>query len=296
MSIRCRISDAARSISVAPRQRRLGLDCQNGFTSSSTRSTSLPQKVLRNSKCPVTAMVLSFPGPWLLATGSGRADLTNVAYSQAVPVGRGQRRSRVKTARKTEFSSFVLSLFAILLSQDHRARVRSLRARCLDRGAPIHLVQQTLGHASVATTGRYLHARPRGQLGPLSRGVAGHARRHTSQLRAPGQRGTQGRCPCKWSAMACALYQRRMFPAAANWTPEPTYSGRPRRAGRFHVMAELGHSALPTSASICEADQLFLANVESINVALAAAVKGRRHGNRAALRLWQLDGRPPLRG
>ena len=30
----------------------------------------------------------------------------------------------------------------------------------LDRGAPIHLVQQTLGHASVATTGKYLHARP----------------------------------------------------------------------------------------------------------------------------------------
>jgi integrase len=30
----------------------------------------------------------------------------------------------------------------------------------LDRGAPIHLVQQTLGHASVATTGRHLHARP----------------------------------------------------------------------------------------------------------------------------------------
>ncbi len=30
----------------------------------------------------------------------------------------------------------------------------------LDRGAPIHLVQTTLGHASVATTSRYLHARP----------------------------------------------------------------------------------------------------------------------------------------
>ena len=30
----------------------------------------------------------------------------------------------------------------------------------LDRGAPIHLVQQTLGHESVATTSRYLHARP----------------------------------------------------------------------------------------------------------------------------------------
>ncbi len=30
----------------------------------------------------------------------------------------------------------------------------------LDRGAPISLVQATLRHASVATTGRYLHARP----------------------------------------------------------------------------------------------------------------------------------------
>jgi site-specific recombinase XerD len=33
-------------------------------------------------------------------------------------------------------------------------------SHALDRSAPIHLVQATLGHASVATTGRYLHARP----------------------------------------------------------------------------------------------------------------------------------------
>ena len=33
-------------------------------------------------------------------------------------------------------------------------------SHALDRGAPIHLVQATLGHVSVATTGRYLHARP----------------------------------------------------------------------------------------------------------------------------------------
>ena len=33
-------------------------------------------------------------------------------------------------------------------------------SHALDRGAPIHLVQQTLGHRSVATTGIYLHARP----------------------------------------------------------------------------------------------------------------------------------------
>lgn len=33
-------------------------------------------------------------------------------------------------------------------------------SHALDRGAPIHLVQSTLGHSSVATTGKYLHARP----------------------------------------------------------------------------------------------------------------------------------------
>jgi len=30
----------------------------------------------------------------------------------------------------------------------------------LDRGAPLHLVQQTLGHSSIATTEKYLHANP----------------------------------------------------------------------------------------------------------------------------------------
>ena len=34
-------------------------------------------------------------------------------------------------------------------------------SHALDRGAPIHLVQATLGHASIHTTGRYLHARPK---------------------------------------------------------------------------------------------------------------------------------------
>ena len=36
----------------------------------------------------------------------------------------------------------------------------SYATHALERGAPIHLVAATLGHASVATTGRYLHARP----------------------------------------------------------------------------------------------------------------------------------------
>ncbi len=33
-------------------------------------------------------------------------------------------------------------------------------SHAIDHGAPLPLVQQTLGHASIATTGRYLHARP----------------------------------------------------------------------------------------------------------------------------------------
>jgi integrase/recombinase XerD len=33
-------------------------------------------------------------------------------------------------------------------------------SHALDHGAPVHLVQATLGHRSVATTSRYLHARP----------------------------------------------------------------------------------------------------------------------------------------
>jgi integrase/recombinase XerD len=33
-------------------------------------------------------------------------------------------------------------------------------SHALDRGAPPHLVQQTLGHASLQTTSRYAHARP----------------------------------------------------------------------------------------------------------------------------------------
>ena len=33
-------------------------------------------------------------------------------------------------------------------------------SHALDAGAPIHLVQSTLGHSSLATTSRYVHAKP----------------------------------------------------------------------------------------------------------------------------------------
>jgi integrase/recombinase XerD len=33
-------------------------------------------------------------------------------------------------------------------------------SHALDRGAPVHVVQSSLGHASLTTTTRYSHARP----------------------------------------------------------------------------------------------------------------------------------------
>jgi integrase/recombinase XerD len=36
----------------------------------------------------------------------------------------------------------------------------ALASHALDRGAPIHVVQATLGHSSLTTTSRYSHARP----------------------------------------------------------------------------------------------------------------------------------------
>jgi hypothetical protein len=44
-------------------------------------------------------------------------------------------------------------------------------SHALDRGAPIHLVQATLGHASIATTGCYTHAPTQGRLGQVPDGV-----------------------------------------------------------------------------------------------------------------------------
>jgi integrase/recombinase XerD len=39
--------------------------------------------------------------------------------------------------------------------------LRHAHASCaMNRGALLHLVKETLGHANIATTGRYLHARP----------------------------------------------------------------------------------------------------------------------------------------
>lgn len=41
----------------------------------------------------------------------------------------------------------------------------SCASHSLDRGAPIHVVQSTLGHSNLATTGRYTHCKPRESAG-----------------------------------------------------------------------------------------------------------------------------------
>jgi integrase/recombinase XerD len=47
---------------------------------------------------------------------------------------------------------------------EERVSAHWLRHACashaIEGGAPLHLVQQQLGHTSLAVTGRYLHARP----------------------------------------------------------------------------------------------------------------------------------------
>jgi site-specific recombinase XerD len=55
-------------------------------------------------------------------------------------------------------------LNGLLMPQNVRGSMQPFRhahaSHALDRGEPIHLVQATLGQASVSTTGKYLHARP----------------------------------------------------------------------------------------------------------------------------------------
>src|SRR5713101_9626275 len=60
----------------------------------------------------------------------------------------------VKTLEKSGWQAPLLAV------GKHHSLRHAHASYALDRGAPIHLVQATLGHSSVATTGRYLHARP----------------------------------------------------------------------------------------------------------------------------------------
>jgi len=95
---------------------------------------------------------------WKLVNG-----LRGVQAAQADPVFRSRKRK----------NGGVLQPLAVLRVVRQAARRAGIElavsphwfrhahaSHALDRGAPIHLVQATLGHASITTTGRYLHARP----------------------------------------------------------------------------------------------------------------------------------------
>ncbi|MBV8883585.1 MAG: site-specific integrase [Chroococcidiopsidaceae cyanobacterium CP_BM_RX_35] len=71
----------------------------------------------------------------------------------------------IRTTEAASLPSATAHFFALLPSKvAAKVSAHWLRhahaSHAMDRGAPVHLVKETLGHANVATTGRYLHARP----------------------------------------------------------------------------------------------------------------------------------------
>ena len=66
------------------------------------------------------------------------------------PISRGGVWSQVKKAAKRVDLAHV---------SPHFLR-HAFASRCLDAGAPLHVVRQDLGHASLNTTSRYVHAQP----------------------------------------------------------------------------------------------------------------------------------------
>jgi integrase/recombinase XerD len=101
-----------------------------------------------------TRVVFLPPGVWSqLAPLKGTASLDAPVFASRS--GKPLERSRV--TRIVRDASRRAGIIANVSS--HWLR-HAHASHALDRGAPIHLVQATLGHRSVATASRYLHARP----------------------------------------------------------------------------------------------------------------------------------------
>ena len=101
-----------------------------------------------------TRVILLSPATWKALMGLGsetRPDDPVLRSRKGGPLDTSQVHRLVKAAARRAGLSGDVS--------PHWLR-HAHASHALDRGAPIHLVQQTLGHASVATTGVYLHARP----------------------------------------------------------------------------------------------------------------------------------------
>lgn len=102
-----------------------------------------------------TRIVLLSPNTWRLVQALHDAAEPDAFVFRAQPSGKGLSLTQAHRIVKRAAARAGLSadVSAHWLRHAHASHA-------LDRGAPIHLVQATLGHASVSTTGRYLHARP----------------------------------------------------------------------------------------------------------------------------------------
>lgn len=102
-----------------------------------------------------TRIVLLSPNTWRLVQALQDAAEPDAFVFRAQPSGKGLSLTQAHRIVKRAAARAGLSadVSAHWLRHAHASHA-------LDRGAPIHLVQATLGHASVSTTGRYLHARP----------------------------------------------------------------------------------------------------------------------------------------
>jgi len=132
----------------------------------------------------------------LYATGARISELCKLPWKAVTPkedegghihvIGKGNRSRSVLVSPQTFSLVWSLSeshpkeMLVFGITDNHARRVVKAAARraelpeetsphwlrhahishALDRGAPIHLVQTTVGHSSMATTGQYAHARP----------------------------------------------------------------------------------------------------------------------------------------
>jgi site-specific recombinase XerD len=111
-------------------------------------------QILIHGKGGRTRVVLLPPGVWSQLTrmrGTATLDAPAFASRSGKPLERSRVARIVKDACNR--AGLAANVSTHWLRHAHASHA-------LDRGAPIHLVQATLGHRSVATTSRYLHARP----------------------------------------------------------------------------------------------------------------------------------------
>ena len=108
------------------------------------------------------------PSIWAVGDVTDRLNLTPVAIREAVAfvetefMTLGDGLVEISNNKAKKFDGHVRYLRIAIRREIGETIIgaESGLRHALDRSAPIHLVQATLGHASVSTTGRYLHARP----------------------------------------------------------------------------------------------------------------------------------------